>query len=229
MSSVWSFFKVSEEDQRYAICNDCEGRVMRGGARLKSFNTTNLISHLKNKHPEAYKEYEKLANAKQLKKATATTAAAPVGSLIEQALEKTKKFQKDHRKQKALTVAITKMIAGDDQPFSVLEDEGFSEVLEVAEPRYNKPSRRYFADVALPALHDNVATHVHNLLDSNVNDFSFTTDIWSSDLNQTSMLRLTAQWIDERFEMKRVVLHAKEFPGSHTGKPGYFFGQMQIK
>ena len=28
MSSVWSFFKVSEEDPRYAVCNDCEGRVM---------------------------------------------------------------------------------------------------------------------------------------------------------------------------------------------------------
>ncbi|CAM4573662.1 unnamed protein product [Leuciscus chuanchicus] len=87
MSSVWSFFKVSEEDPRYAVCNDCEGRVMRGGVCVKSFNTTNLITHLKNKHPNAYKEYEKLANAnKQRKKAT--TAAAPVGSPIEQALER---------------------------------------------------------------------------------------------------------------------------------------------
>lgn len=219
MSSVWSFFKVSEEDNRYAICNGCECRVMRGGVRVKSFNTTNLITHLKNKHPEAYKEYENLSNAqKHLKKPAANaTAATLVGSPIEQALEKTKKFHKNHLKQKALTMAITKMIAVDDQPFSVVEDEGFSEVLEVAEPRYDKPSRRYFADVALPALHDIVATHVHKLLDCNVKDISFTTDIWSSDLNQTSMLSLTAQWIDENFEMTRAVLHAQEFPGSHTG------------
>lgn len=225
MSSVWSFFKVSEEDPRYAVCNDCEGRVMRGGVRVKSFNTTNLITHLKNKHPGAFKEYEKLANAKKQQKNAAAnaTAAAPVGSLIEQALEKTKKFHKDHPKQKALTMAITKMIAVDDQPFSVVEDEGFREVLEVAEPRYDKPSRRYFADVALPALHDIIATHVHKLLDSDVNDISFTTDIWSSDLNQASMSSLTAQWIDDNFEMKRAVLHAQEFPGSHTGKPGYLF------
>ncbi|XP_073672246.1 zinc finger BED domain-containing protein 4-like [Paramisgurnus dabryanus] len=217
MSSVWSFFKVSEEDPRYAVCNECEGRVMRGGVRAKSFNTTNLITHLKNKHPGAYKEYEKSANAnKQWKKANAT-AAAPVGSPIEQALEKTKKFHKDHPKQKALTMAITKMITVDDQPFLLVEDEGFREVLDLAEPRYDKPSRRYFADVALPALHDGVATHVHKLLDSDVNDISFTMDIWSSYLNQTSMLSLTAQWIDVNFEMKRAVLHAQEFPGSHTG------------
>ena len=113
-------------------------------------------------------------------------------------------------------MAISKKVVVDDQPFSVVEDEGFSEVLEVAESRYNKPSRRYFADVALPALHDIVATHVHKLLDRNFKDISFTTDIWSSDLNQTSMLSLAAQWIDENFEMNRAVLHAQEFPGSQT-------------
>ncbi|KAK5866637.1 hypothetical protein PBY51_020812 [Eleginops maclovinus] len=131
MSSVWSFSKMYEEDPHYAVCNDCEGRVMRGAVRVKLFNTTNLMTHLKNKHPEAYKEYEKLANAnKQRKKATAAT---PVGNPIEQALEKTKNFHKKHLKQKALSMATTKMIAVDDQPFSAVEDEGFSEVIEVAE------------------------------------------------------------------------------------------------
>ena len=38
-------------------------------------------------------------------------------------------------------MAITKVMAVDDQPFSVVEDEGLSEVLEVAEPRYDKPCR----------------------------------------------------------------------------------------
>ena len=103
MSSVWSFFKVSEEDPRYAVCNDCECRVMRGGVCVKTFNATNLITHLKNKHPEAYKEYEILSNAnKQLKKAANATAAPPVSSPIEQALEKTKKFHKNHPKQKGI-------------------------------------------------------------------------------------------------------------------------------
>ena len=112
---------------------DCEGQVMPGGVCVKSFNTSNLITHLK-KHPQAYKEYEKLDNTNKQRK-----IAAPVGSPIEQALERTKKFYKNHPKQIALTMAI-KMIAVDDQPFSVLEDEGLSEVLEVTEPRYDKPN-----------------------------------------------------------------------------------------
>lgn len=48
-------------------------------------------------------------------------------------------------------------------------------------------------------------------------DISFTTDIWSSDVSQMSMLSLTAQWLDDKFEMQRAVLHAQEFSGSHTG------------
>jgi len=32
-----------------------------------------------------------------------------------------------------------------------------------------------------------------------------------------SMLSLTAQWVDDNFEMNRAVLHVQEFPGSHTG------------
>ncbi|CAM4722262.1 unnamed protein product [Leuciscus chuanchicus] len=90
------------------------------------------------------------------------------------------------------------MIALDDQPFSIVEDRGFRRLIEHIEPRYSLPSRRYFSDVSLPALYEVVATHIHKLLD-NVTDISFTTDIWSSDISQMSILSLTAQWINENF------------------------------
>lgn len=75
--------------------------------------------------------------------------------------------------------------------------------------------------------------HIHKLLDS-VTDISFTTDIWSSDVSQMSMLSLTAQWINDNFEMKRAVLHAQEFAGSHTGAAiasafDCMFAQWKIK
>ncbi len=55
------------------------------------------------------------------------------------------------------------------------------------------------------------------LLGKNVTDISFTTDIWRSDLSPVSMLSLTAQWIEENFEIRRVMLQAQECPGSNTG------------
>ncbi len=49
-SPVWKFFSVAEEDNAIAICNACSARILRGGKKASSFNTTNLISHLKGRH-----------------------------------------------------------------------------------------------------------------------------------------------------------------------------------
>ncbi len=49
-SPVWKFFAVAEEDIAIAICNVCSARILRGGKKASSFNTTNLISRLKGRH-----------------------------------------------------------------------------------------------------------------------------------------------------------------------------------
>ncbi len=49
-SPVWKFFSVAEEDNDIAICNACSARNPREGKMASSFNTTNLISHLKGRH-----------------------------------------------------------------------------------------------------------------------------------------------------------------------------------
>ncbi len=209
MSAVWAFFVVKKEDTRLAICNSCKCEVMRGGSRTKNFNTSNLISHLKFRHTEIYKDYQTKVTAKQ----TLPTTNKP----IQQTLDNTKKFDKDSAKAKAINCKVMEMIAIDDQPFSIVEDFGFRRLIEFIEPRYSLPSRWHFADVSLPALYNEVAAHIQMLLGKNVTDISFTTDIWSSDVSPVSMLSLTAQWIEDSFEMRRVMLHAQECPGSHTG------------
>ena len=48
-SIVWDFYKVSEEDRSLVICNNWSKPVPRGGKSSTSFNTSNLISHLKHR------------------------------------------------------------------------------------------------------------------------------------------------------------------------------------
>lgn len=43
---------VLKEDTRKAACNTCKVEVMRGGCRVTPFITKNVVSHLKNRHPE---------------------------------------------------------------------------------------------------------------------------------------------------------------------------------
>lgn len=47
-----------------AICNKCSAKVQRGGKNAQSFNTTNLIFHLKSRHSkdDAWMEYATLHN-----------------------------------------------------------------------------------------------------------------------------------------------------------------------
>ena len=101
-----------------------------------------------------------------------------------------------------------------------MKDVGFRRLMQHIEPRYTLPSRRHFSDVCLPELYNSIASRVRELLgtedSSDLPYISFTTDIWSSDVSPTSMLSMTAQWVDENFQLKRVVLQCQEFKGSHT-------------
>lgn len=206
MSVVWLFFTVSKEETRKAVCSTCKVEVMRGGCRVKSFNTTNLICHLKNHHPEVQKQWQE-ANAANFSKLGKTkAAAAAAGSPIQQVLDQTK----DSAKARSITNKVMEMIALDNQPFSIVEDRGRLQ-----------PAKSALLFRPIPPCFERSHGHAYPQTDGlNVTDISFTTDVWSSDVSQMSMLSLTTQWIDENFEMKRAVLHAQEFAGvcsSHTG------------
>jgi len=47
-SPIWDYFVV-KEDSRFVECNKCHLSISRGGATMKTFNTSNLIKHLRKK------------------------------------------------------------------------------------------------------------------------------------------------------------------------------------
>lgn len=89
------------------------------------------------------------------------------------------KLPEGSEKAKKITAKIAEFIALDDQPLSVVANEGFRGLLEYLEPRYVLPSRHYFTDTALPALHQKLCDQLLILL-KDIPAFGFTTDIWSS-------------------------------------------------
>lgn len=64
---IWDYFKVSERNQHFAICQDCKNEVSRGGSTVKTFNTSNLINHLRREHPTDFKDYEEKKKVQELK------------------------------------------------------------------------------------------------------------------------------------------------------------------
>ena len=58
ISPIWDYFTVTE-DLKYAICNSCGEPISRGGKTTKTFNTANLVYHMKTRHIDLHSEYEK--------------------------------------------------------------------------------------------------------------------------------------------------------------------------
>ena len=67
------------------------------------------------------------------------------------------KAERIHRK-------IAEMMALDYQPLSVVNDIGFTRLLQTVEPKYKIPSRKYFTDNVLPKIKETIDTKLAQLL-----------------------------------------------------------------
>ena len=70
---------------------------------------------------------------------------------------------------------MTEMIALDSQPFSMVDDPGFTQLVRELEPRYSLPSRKHVTEKTLPRMYSMVKAAVKKqLADVHVRFFSFT-------------------------------------------------------
>ena len=107
MSAVREYFEMSAENIKMAVCSSCNLEESRRESHVKSFNTSNTITHLRIKHLHTYTEYQLKASTDASKKQrrgreqgeTSGKAATP----IKQAFEKVYKYGKDSAKAKSIT------------------------------------------------------------------------------------------------------------------------------
>src|SRR4029434_5252639 len=113
---------------QYAICKECHMKIKYCG------NTTNLRAHLTRYHLE-------LAAPEEVKRPKVV-----VLSPNQRTLDQTKmiKLPPNSERAKKITEAIAYFISKDVQPYSVVENEGFQNLLSILEPRYAIPSREIF-------------------------------------------------------------------------------------
>lgn len=190
----------------------CGQAVSRGGTTAKTYNTTNLVNHLKKNHAEEYVQYTKSSTENESK-----ATRKPRQLSMEEITEKSRCWDINDPRSQNIHRKIGEMIAVDYQPFTIVEDTGFCSLLRLLEPKYNIPSRKYFTETVVPKIHDRVKNAVAKEIDG-VRNMSFTTDIWSTAVNLHSLLSLTAHWVNDTFERKSAVLNVKPFDGSHTGE-----------
>ena len=73
------------------------------------------------------------------------------------------------------------------------------------------PSRKYVTEIILHKIYTGIKKELFKLVHApDVEYFSFTTDVWSTNVVSHSLLSLTGHWIDENFQKIFAVLAVEE-------------------
>ena len=224
-SFVWAWFHVDDKSDAVAQCLICKKKIKRGceGKGQKSYSTSPLHTHMKTHHQEEYckgkaeSELVSPPTSSNQPKEKKIVAIKKQLSLQDSLMSK-KVWDINDNRSKAIHKKILKMMALDNQPFSMVEDDGFIDLMAHLQPHYLLPSRRYFADKMLPQVYEELRKIVQDELAEPDGDYiSFTSDIWTCSVSKETFISLSGHWVKKNFARVNAVLCGSHFPGSHTG------------
>ena len=122
------------------------------------------------------------------------------------ALAKVKKYEPDSTKKRKLDGLVLDLVTQDLQPFSVVEDRAFKNLVSGLDPRYDLPCRKTISSKLLPAKYIEEKTVLKNTW-KDIDQVAVTTDSWTS--RQTiSYTTVTAHFFEPipSWELKSAVL-----------------------
>lgn len=115
-----------------------------------------------------------------------------------------------------LTNSILYMICKDSQPFQIVENEGFLNLMKTACPLYKVPSR-FTLKRMLDTKYDIIREHFKGKL-QNVSGLTLTTDIWTDTMQTRSFLGVTVLFCNEEDNLESVSLGVYDLTQSHTAE-----------
>ena len=208
---IWEYFTVAE-DSRFAKCKKCNIEVPCGDRSTKMFTATNLVHHLKTKpgHEEEYEKSNMLKTEEKTKESSTSDGARLRQVSLQETAELRKVWDINDFRVKRIHTKVGEMIAIDYQLVSIVDHEGFKSLISTLEPKYQMLSRKYFTETVIPSIASRIRTNIAKQLMEGAEYLSFTTDVWSSNVNSDVLLGFTAQWVDGSFQRQSAVLQAQE-------------------
>lgn len=192
-SKLWNHFSVCSADSTKVVCLHC-GRTISRGKKPTNLGTSCLLRHLQRFHGHALKAdgHPEPALSRSPGVRGPLSTESPGASSFDDPSEK---FYDSHPVAKKITSLIAEMIALDLQPYSFVDNVGFSRLLEYLKPQYSLPSPSYFSRTAIPGMYDSVKQMIlSQLKEAESGVVHFTSGIWMSTQTR-EYLTLTAHWV----------------------------------
>ncbi|XP_017270500.1 zinc finger BED domain-containing protein DAYSLEEPER [Kryptolebias marmoratus] len=127
------------------------------------------------------------------------------------------KFDRHDPRQVLISEAIAKMIVRDLQPVSIVENQGFRELLQLLEPRYTPEPQHYIQGQLLPAYAYQAQLATRQALAS-AQALSLSLDLWSSSAQTTSgYLGVTCHYLASDWQIRSALLACLPLSGGSSG------------
>lgn len=114
-----------------------------------------------------------------------------------------------------MTQSILNMFIRGMRPLSMVEDEGFIEMIQTLAPGYHLPSRKHFTKL-MEEKYEDVVQHVKDSLKT-CSKLALTTDAWTSVATE-AYLGITCHFLTSDWELKSYCLTTKPLTERHTGQ-----------
>ena len=140
-SPVWTYFGLEKDEggkiktKDVAVCRKCHCHMQAKGG-----NTSNLLSHLKMHHTTLHRL---VCNAmKTKKKERQHLYEQNQQPTIMSTLKKVQKYNRETKKWRDITNAVTFCLSKDSLPIYMVEKLRFCHLLEKMDPQYDLPSSK---------------------------------------------------------------------------------------
>ncbi|XP_051976953.1 zinc finger BED domain-containing protein 4-like [Xyrauchen texanus] len=191
VSKVWeSFTKLTPKNA--VVCNICKAELAFHGS------TTCMLEHLKMKHPGTREAGE-----------SSKKSSGPIDDFF------LRRNSCTPQQATALTESILNMIVKDMRPLSLVDGEGFREMVSTFNPGYIIPSRTYFTRL-MEQKYEKTCQKVKETIQEGRSFIALTTDIWTS-LATEEYLGVTCHFITEDWKMTSLTLATMPLDERHTG------------
>jgi len=201
-SQIWDHFAkfIAKGGKRRAKCNYC---VKHFAAETKTNGTSVLWSHLNDK---CLKSPFRFVDRRQT-----TLKAVPIKVGGQE--NGTSSIEKVVYNVEDIRRAIAEFVIIDEQPFKVVEGEGFKKLMAKALPNFELPSRVTVARHCLK-IYQEEKEKLKKLVKNQ--HICITSDTWTSLQNLTYMV-VTAHWIDDEWNLQKKILNFFQTP-DHKGE-----------
>lgn len=221
-SSVWNYF-VHDKTTNTSVCqvliSKPDEEEKKCGKELRGMYASNLKKHLEKQHLDQYKQLQKESQRKDAttRKQKSDAVTQPNRDLQELFEVTPKYYDKDSKKQLAITKKLAIFVGSTNVPLSLIDRPELRDLLAEMDQQYQVPHRKKLGE-EIEKVYNGLKQRIQEIL-GRTRRCTFCSDIWSKKGMSASFLGITVHCFTHDDKKKHsITLAVRRFESPHTNE-----------